>query len=139
MKNGIIIFMFCVLTAFSFSHGSDKPWIGTYQLEITDQNREMAAMFKDMDMYWPEISLHADSTFILLKSEGNTKITGTYTIQKTTLMIIALKVGGQPPEGIFAKPYSVEFKNDFQVLMFEGPEKEKWVKKSKDKTDKSSK
>ena len=108
---------------------SERPWIGTYALEVTDENKEMVDMFKEMDMVWPEITFNNDGTFQLFKTEGNVKITGTYTVDGTTMNLQALDVGGKPPDGKYAKPHAAEFTDSFQVLMMEGLDKEKWVRK----------
>ncbi len=108
---------------------SDRPWIGTYALEITEENKDMYDMFLEMGMVWPEITLNEDGTFITHKTEGGVKISGTYTVEGTTLTIHAQDVGGDEPEGKYAEPHSALFKEDFQVLMMEGPDKEKWVRK----------
>jgi len=114
---------------FACTAKSEKPWIGTYALEITTENKEMFEMFPEMDMVWPEITLNEDGTFLILKTEGNSKIKGTYEIKSVTLTIHAKDVDGKPPESKYAKPHTAQFKDDFAVLMLEGPDKERWVRK----------
>jgi len=128
MKNWILIFVSGILV-FVLSASAEKPWIGTYSLEITEKNKEMFEMFQEMEMTWPEITFKEDGTFLLKKTEGNSKITGKYTVKDTTLTIHATEVDGKPPEGNYKKSHSVEFRKEFNILMFEGADKEKWVKK----------
>jgi len=120
-----------LLVAFlvAMSCSSERSWIGTYALEITEETKEAYEMFQEMEMIWPEITLNEDVTFLLLKTEGHVKISGTYTVEETTLILQALDVGGKPPEGKYAEPHSAEFTDGYQVLMMEGPDKERWVRK----------
>jgi hypothetical protein len=123
----IAVFMGTILF---FGCGSKpKVWIGTYALKITDKTRETYDMFQEMNMQWPEITLNADGTFTMLKTEDRMTITGTYKVDGTTLTITAVRVNGQPPEGKYADPHTAEFKDDFQILMMEGLESEPWVRK----------
>jgi hypothetical protein len=108
---------------------SDRPWIGTYALEITEESKEMYDMFLEMGMVWPEITLNEDGTFVTHKTEGGVKISGTYTVEGSTLTIYAQEVGGKEPEGKYAEPHKAPFEDNFQVLMMEGPDRERWVRK----------
>ncbi|MFH1942630.1 MAG: hypothetical protein ABIL68_11070 [bacterium] len=122
-----IIFMGIILL---FGCGSKpKVWVGTYALEITEETRETYDMFAEMNMQWPEITLNADGTFTILKTEGRAKITGTYKVDGKTLTVMAARVDGRPPEGKYATPYTAEFRDDFKTLMLEGPDSESWVQK----------
>ena len=108
---------------------TDKPWIGTYALELTAENKEMYDMFQEMEMLWPEITLNKDGTFTLLRTEGGAKIHGTFEVKDNTLTITASDIDGKRPRGKYGTPYSSDFKENFEVLMFEGAGKERWVKK----------
>jgi hypothetical protein len=50
-------------------------------------------------------------------------------VKDNTLTITASDIDGKQPRGKYGTPYSSDFKDNFQVLMFEGAEKERWVKK----------
>ena len=108
-----------------------KPYVGTYALEITDESREVYDMFKDMDMPWPEITFNEDGTFVFYKTEGNIEIKGTYTVKGAALTLKATDVGGKPPEGMHAEPFEVEFRDNFQILLIDGSDKEPFVRKEK--------
>lgn len=129
MMRASSIFIIAILFLMSFSCSSERPWIGTYALEITKENKEDVEMFKEMGLVWPEITLNSDGTFITLKTEGNIKITGTYTVKGNTLTLKTLEYDGKPPEGKYAELYSADFKDDFNILMMQGPDKERWVRK----------
>ena len=118
---GILLVMAC--------KSGPSPWLGTYALEITEENKEMYEMFREMEMTWPEITLNEDGTFLTVKTEGNVQIQGTYTVEGSILTIQATDVGGKSPEGKYAEPHSAEFKEDFKVLMMEGPDRERWIRK----------
>ena len=124
-----ILFLVLSTLVFILSSSAQEPWIGTYSLELTEKNVEMYEMFQEMNMTWPEITLKENGTFLLKKTEENTKITGKYSVKDSTLTIEATKVNGKPPEGIYTKSHSVIFRQEFNILMFEGTDKEKWVKK----------
>ena len=123
------IILFSIGLFFICCAKKDTPWIGTYALELTAENKEMYEMFQEMQMLWPEITLNADGTFTLLRTEGGAKIHGTFEVNDNTLTITASDIDGKQPRGKFGTPYSSEFKDNFQVLMFEGADKEQWVKK----------
>ena len=108
---------------------SEQPWIGTYGLEITPENKDAYEMFQEMEMVWPEITLKEDGTFLLLKTEGNVKITGTYAVKDARITLKALTYGGASPEGKVAESHTADFVDNYQVLMMEGPGKERWIRK----------
>ena len=128
MKSFLSFFTTGILLVMACKSGP-SPWLGTYALEITEENMEMYEMFQEMEMTWPEITLNEDGTFLTIKTEGNVQIKGTYTVERTTLTIQATEVDGQPPDGKYAAPHSAEFKEDFMILMMEGPDRERWVRK----------
>jgi hypothetical protein len=134
MKNLPWIF---IVSLFFFGFTSERPWVGTYTLEIKEENREMFEMFQDLNMVWPEIALHEDGTFLLKKTEGNMVITGTYSVEGSTLTLRATACNDEPPSGIYAKPYIAEFKEKYRVLLMDGPDKEPWILQETEKTGKN--
>ena len=47
MKNWSLLFMSGILV-FVLSASAEKPWLGTYSLEITEKNIEMYKMFQEI-------------------------------------------------------------------------------------------
>lgn len=122
-------FLLIVIGLLVMSCSSERPWIGTYALEVTEENKEAVEMFKEMNLVWPEITLKEDGSFLVLKTEGNARLTGTYTVEGTTITLKMGDVAGEPPKGKYAEPHTAEFRDDFKILMMEGPDKERWVRK----------
>jgi hypothetical protein len=124
-KLGIIVILL-ILISVNYCSQKEKPWVGTYMLMVSDENREVFDALKEANRPWPHVNIMEDGTFTLFQPQASGS--GVYRVEGTQLIMTLTEYNGNPPSGNLAQRKTIETKNNFQYIMFEGPNGEPWIK-----------
>jgi hypothetical protein len=130
MKISIPLFLTIFLVGFfalSIECSREKSWVGTYTLEVNEENREVYNVLQNMGLNWPTITLNADGTYTMVKSAVESK--GTYRIQKRKATLTMTEYNGEPLKSRSEKPRIIHFNEDYRGFLMEGYDRDRWVRK----------
>lgn len=122
----LTIFLVCFL-ALSIECSKEKPWVGTYTLEVNEENREAYKVFQNMSLNWPTITLNEDGTYTMVKSAAESK--GTYRIKKREAILTMREYNGEPLKSRSEKPKIIHFNEDYRGFLMEGYDRDRWIRK----------
>ena len=124
MKKWIVLFTLCVLVLIACSR--QKPWIGTYMLVVNDENRDVFNTFQQMNTPWPHVELFEDGKFTLIQPQHSGS--GVYRVEGDKLIMTLTEYNGVPPLGNLAQSKTIETRENFMYILFEGPNNPPWIK-----------
>jgi len=124
MKLGLVGLLFISISIMYCSR--EKPWLGTYMLVVTDENREVFEALKNANKPWPHVTILEDGTFTLIQPQDAGS--GIYRVEGAQLIMTLTEYNGSLPPGNLAQSKTIESKDNFQFIMFEGPGGNPWIK-----------
>lgn len=130
MKIRIALFLTPLLVCFlalSIECSREKPWVGTYTLEVNEENREAYEVFQNMSLNWPAITLNEDGTYTMVKSAVESG--GTYCMQNHEAILTMKEYNGEPLESPSEKPRIIHFNEDYGGFLMEGYDRDRWIRK----------
>ena len=125
---GVIFLLTVALPGISPASGDEigEAWLGTYTMEVKEDEQEIYDMLKEMGVAWPSITFKEDGTIFLVKAQGEGR--GTYTVEGSKVTLTMTEYNGQPPPGRLAEPKIGEFQDNYRVLLLKGPRGERFLK-----------
>ncbi len=118
--------LFMASALFLLCGKSQKKWVGTYMLEVNDENRDVFNSFRDLNTPWPHVTLYSDGTFTLIQPRDSGR--GLYRVEGHTLIMTLTEYDGGRPPGNLAQSKTIQADPDFRFIMFEGPQGVPWIR-----------
>ena len=127
MKKRIHLLIVLLLLILSMLYCSkEKPWVGTYMLTVNDENRELFETFQQNNTPWPHVRIEDDGKFTLIQPRASGS--GVYRVDGSRLFMTLTEYNGSLPPGNLAQTKTIESRDNFQFIMFEGPTGDPWIK-----------